>query len=271
MIPSPIPEESIQRNDVCWMLFIKNERGGDMPVKIAICDDAAEDIARLSKALSTYNPLFEIVSFSSGKTLMDELIDGDFTVDLLFLDIYMPELDGIQTAQKIRSIRKDLKIIFLSSSRDHYPQAYEIFAFNYLVKPFDQEKLYAVLERALDELRKESGYKIRIQYKGIVHRVDCREILYIESQDKLLLFHLADGSILQCYGRLEEILKELPEQCFFRCHQSFLVNLSHVVEVGDTYFRIGQTTIAISRKYDKEAKDRYYGCLFSQMGGGVSP
>ena len=242
-----------------------------MPVKIAICDDAAEDIAQLSAALSAYDPLFEITSFTSGKMLMDESLEAGFTADLLFLDIYMPGIDGIQTAQEIRAMQKDLKIVFLSSSKDHYPQAYEVFAFNYIVKPFDRARLYAVLDRALDELRKESGYKIRIQYKGAVHSVDCREILYIESRDKLLLFHLADESILQRYGRLEEILRELPEQYFFRCHQSFLVNLAHVAEVGDTYFRIGQTVIGISRKYGKEAKDRYYACLFSHMDGGPMP
>lgn len=239
-----------------------------MSTKIAICDDSAEDIAQLANALSAYDPLFEVISFNSGKTLMDELVDGGFTADLLFLDIYMPGLDGIQTAQKIRTIQKDLKIIFLSSSTDHYPQAYEVFAFNYIVKPFDRERLYAVLGRALDELRKENVHKIPIQYKGTMHSVDCRQIQYIESRDKFLLFHLMDGNILQCYGKLEEILKALPPQYFFRCHQSFLINLAHVTEAGDAYFRIGQTMISISRKYGKEAKDRYYACLFSQMGGG---
>jgi DNA-binding LytR/AlgR family response regulator len=98
--------------------------------------------------------------------------------------------------------------------------------------------------------------------------VDCRDILYIESQDKRLLFHLADEDVLQCYGKLDEVLKELPEQSFFRCHQSFLVNLSHVTEVADNYFRIRQSIISISRKYGKQAKERYYTCLFSCMGGG---
>lgn len=241
----------------------------DIPVKIAICDDMPEDIAQLSDALLAYDPMFEIISFSNGKMLMDELLDGHFTADLLFLDIYMPELNGIQTAQQIRTIQKDIKIIFLSSSKDYYPQAYEVFAFNYIVKPFDRVRLNAVLSRALDELRRGHEYKIRIQYKGTVHSVDCRKIQYIESRDKLLLFHLVDKSILQCYGKLEVILKELPEKYFYRCHQSFVINLSHVTETGDVYFRIGHTMISISRKYIKEAKERYYACMFSEMGGGL--
>lgn len=238
-----------------------------MPVRITICDDTAEEIALLSSTLIAYDPLFEIASFTSGKTLVDELLDDSFSTDILFLDIFMPEIDGIRIAQEIRSKKKDLKIIFLSSSKDHYPQAYEVFAFNYIVKPFCRERLYAVLDRALAEIRKESGYKIRIQYKGAVHNVDCRDILYIESQNKLLLFHCAVGSTLQCYGKLEEILNELPGQFFIRCHQSFIINLIHVTEMGENYARTGRTMINISRKYGKDVKDRYYAHLFSHMGG----
>ncbi len=237
-----------------------------MPVKITICDDTAEDIALLSSALSAYDPSFEITSFTSGKTLVDELMEDSFSADILFLDIYMPEMDGIRTAQKIRSKRKELKIIFLSSSREHYPQAYEVFAYNYLEKPFNRERLYAVMDRALGEIRKESGYKISIQYKGAVHNIDCRDILYIESQNKLLLFHFADGNTLQCYGKLEEILNELPGQFFIRCHQSFLINLSHVTEMKENYIRVGQVMISISRKYGKNVKEQYYAYLFSHMG-----
>ena len=239
-----------------------------MPIRIAVCDDSTEDRELLSDALSAYDSSFEIITYSSGQTMIDEFRDFNLSVDLLFLDIYMPGIDGIQTAQEIRARCRDIKIIFLSSSKDHYPQAYEVFAFNYIVKPFDRERLNTVLNRALDELRKDSAYKIPIQYKGTAHSVDCRDILYVESRDKLLLFHLTDESALQCYGKLDEILEELPERFFFRCHQSFVVNLSHVTEVCDNYFRIGQTMIGISRKYGKGAKDRYYACLFAHMGGG---
>jgi len=239
-----------------------------MSIKITICDDSAEDIAQLSAALYAYDPLFEITSFISGKTLVDEFLEANHAADLLFLDIYMPGINGIETAQKIRTRHKEVKIIFLSSSKDHYPQAYEVFAFNYIVKPFDRERLYAVLDRALDELRRESDYKIRIEFKGTVHNVDCRDIQYIESQNRVLLFHLADGNVLHCYGKLEEILKGLPEQSFVRCHQSFIINLAYAAEMGENHVRVGQTMISISRKYSKHVKNQYYTSLFSHMGGG---
>ncbi len=251
-------------------LNIAQERLGDgeMTVKIAICDDSAEDIACLSTALFAYEPSFEITSYVNGKTLLDEFLEGNHLVDLLFLDIYMPEINGIEIAKKLCTRYKDVKIIFLSSSKDFYPEAYEVFAFNYIVKPFDRERLYAVLDRALEELRRESGQKIVIGFKGTVHRVDCKDIQYIESQNRILLFHLTDERVLQCYGRLDEILKELPEQSFFRCHQSFIINLFYVMEMREDYFQVGKTVISISRKYSKQVKKQYYAYLFSKLGGG---
>lgn len=180
----------------------------------------------------------------------------------------MPELDGIATAQKIHARYPELRIIFFSSSQDHYLQAYKVFAFNYILKPFDREHLYAVLDRAIAEIGKEKDRKILIQYKSSVHSVNCRDICYIESRDKLLLFHLSDMKTLQCYEKMDEILKELPEQLFVRCHQSFLVNIRYVTEMGENYFRVGQAIIGISKKYLKPAKDQYYSYLFSLLDGG---
>ena len=239
-----------------------------MPVKIIICDDDAEDITLLSDALYTYDPSFEIIAFTSGETLLSEMTDSALSADILFLDIYMPGINGILAAQRIRAERKDLKIIFLSSSKEYYPQAYEVFAFNYILKPFDKERLYAVLRRALDELGRENACKISFSYKSASYSVDCREILYIESRDKLLLFHLVDGSVMQTYWRLDELIKELPNQSFIRCHQSFIVNISNITEMGENYFRIGQAMIGISRKYLKSVKDQYYDYLFAHMGAG---
>lgn len=238
-----------------------------MPVRITICDDSTEEIALLSRTLYAYDPFFEITTFSSGKALLDELMEDSLSADILFLDIYMPELDGIRIAQEIRRIKKEVKIIFFSSSREHYQQAYEVFAFNYLEKPFNKERLFAVLDRAIGEIRKESGYKINIQYKGALLNLDCRDILYIESQNKFLLFHCVDGNTLQCYSKLENLLSELPGQNFVRCHQSFLINLPHVTEMKENFVRVGKAMISISRKYLKDVKEQYYSYLFCSMGG----
>lgn len=241
-----------------------------MRLNIALCDDRAEDIALLSDALLAYDPSFEITVYTSGKALTDDFPHREPCADILFLDIYMPGIDGIQTARMIRDHNPDVKIIFLSSSREHYPQAYELFAFNYIVKPFDRVQLYRVLDRAIDEIGKDRSRKIRISYKSVAYSVDLRDILYLESRNKLILFHLADGRSLQRYGKLDELMEELPEQAFLRCHQSFIVNMDRITEMGEGSFRLGQVMISISKKYVKPAKERYYAYLFAQMGRGLS-
>ncbi len=141
-----------------------------------------------------------------------------------------------------------------------------MFAYNYILKPLERERLYRILDRALEELRRESEHRISFSYKSKVYSVDSRNILYIESRDKLILFHMADGNTMQCYGKLDGIEKKLPFRSFIRCHQSFIVNVSSITEMGENYFRIGQVVISISRKYSKPAREHYYEYLFSHMG-----
>jgi len=236
-----------------------------MPVRIAICDDSAEDIELLTEALYAYDKYFDIISYTNGEMLIEEFLEFKNSIDILFLDIYMPGIDGIKIAQRIRSERKDIRIIFVSQSKDHYPQAYEVFAFNYILKPFDRKRLYDILDRAIDELRKENNRKIHFSFKSTVYNVDHRDIVYIESRDKLIMFHMVCGTTLQCYSKLDEVEKQLPEQFFIRCHQSFIVNTYYITEMGNSHFRIDQVVVNISKKYLKHAKDKYYTYLFSNM------
>lgn len=236
-----------------------------MPVQIGICDDCADDIGRLSEALYQYDDSFQVSRYTDGKYLLEDCSQHEIIFDIIFLDIYMPGLNGIEIAGKIRSVLKDVIIVFVSSSNEHYPEAYDVFAFNYIVKPLQQEKLNRVLDQALLTLSKEHGRQIQISYKGVNHRINCREILYLESRDKTIYFHLADRTTLQCYTKMDDILKQLPEESFIRCHQSFAVNIFHVGEMAEKHFRIKTTTISISKKYQKSSKDKYFNYLFTHM------
>jgi len=236
-----------------------------MPIQIGICDDCAEDSKILSEALYTYDDSFHITDYSDGESLLEDCLNHEILFDILFLDIYMPGLNGIETASKIRANLKDVIIIFASSSDEHYPEAYDVFAFNYIIKPLNTQKLNSVLDQALMNITKERGKQIQISYKGTNYRILCQSILYIESKDKIILFHMTDRTTLQCYAKLDEILKQLPEESFVRCHQSFAVNIFHATAMAENHFRIGPAVISISKKYQKESKDKYFEYLFTHM------
>ncbi|MDD3168952.1 MAG: response regulator transcription factor [Eubacteriales bacterium] len=240
-----------------------------MSIQIGICDDRSEEIRILSEALYTYDPSFKISTYTSGRSLLDDLDESAIVFDLLFLDIYMPGINGIETAAKIRGKMKDVMIIFVSSSNEHYPEAYDVFAFNYIMKPVNREKLNAVLDQALMSITKERREQFSFTYKSVTSRVYCRDILYLESSDKIVLFHMQNKTTLKCYGKLDELLKKLPEGFFIRCHQSFAVNLFHISEMGDSHFRVDSVSISISKKYLKNAKDQYFDHLFQHMSRGT--
>lgn len=239
-----------------------------MPVRIGICDDSIEDINTLSAALYAYDESFQISTYTDGESLLDDWMENNILFDLLFFDIYMPGLSGIETARKIRSDMKTTKIIFISSSDEHYPEAYDVFAFNYIIKPLNPDKLNIILSQALMDIALERREQISFSYKGVNYRIFCRDILYIESKDKTICFHMTDKSTLHCYTKLENILMKLPEDSFIRCHQSFAVNTFHVTEMAKNYFRVGLAVISISKKYQKAAEDKYFAYLFTHMNRG---
>lgn len=236
-----------------------------MPIQIAICDDRQEDISALSKALYAYNDFFQITEYTNGEFLIADYLEREILYDILFLDIYMPGLNGIETAKKIRAVMKDAIIIFVSSSQEHYPEAFDVFAFNYIIKPVKQEKLNTLMNQALMNINKDRGHQIQFSYKSTNFRILCRDILYIESRDKIVLFHMTDKTTLQCYSKLDQILKQLPEDSFIRCHQSFIVNIGHISEMTENLFRVGASVINISKKFQKAAKDKYFEYLFTHM------
>jgi DNA-binding LytR/AlgR family response regulator len=177
----------------------------------------------------------------------------------------MPGLNGIETARKMRTVMKETKIIFFSSSNEHYGEAYDVFAFNYLLKPINQQKLNDVLDQALLEIHDKCRQQISFIYKAINYRIFCSDILYTESRNKIICFHMNNNTTLRCYAKLDDILKQLPEESFIRCHQSFAVNIFYVTELAGTHFCIQDVAISISKKYLKSAKDKYFTYLFDHM------
>jgi len=239
-----------------------------MPVRIAICDDREDDTLGLCEALRAYDPSFTIRTYTNAGRLLDDIEEPFGQFDLFFLDIRLPEQNGIETAAELRNRKSDGKIVFTALDGAFYPQSYELFAYNYLIKPVTQDKLNPILDRAMMDTERERRQQISFRCKGTTYRVYCRDITHLESRDKTISFHMADRSVLQCQAKMDDMEAQLPKDIFIRCHQSYLVNAHHVNEMSGCHFHIVPDIIGISKKYQKAAKQSYFHYLFTHRDSG---
>ena len=168
-------------------------------MKIVVCDDdkiVREQIVALIKEQEQDS---EIITFKSGEDIIKSQIDFDIS----FLDIEMNELSGIDVAKHIRKEQEKKGgersiIIFITGYREYMEDAFDVNAFHYLVKPVDEQKFYTVFNRALKEAAvkfEQEKKSVIVKCNGMQKRVLLKDIYYIESSNKKVVFHTKDGNI----------------------------------------------------------------------------
>lgn len=235
-----------------------------MALKIAICDDTLPDRQRLISLIKEKNIYCECTTYESGEMLLWDFENGT-RFDIIFLDIFMEGITGVETAKRIRIIDSNTLLIFVSSSNDFYRESYDLYAFNYLIKPLVQDKLNEVLCRAVEHLNKDTEQVVRISFRGSLHTIRCSQILYLSSEQHSVNFFLKNGEILKSYGKLDDFLSQLPSESFMRCHQSYIVNLIYVKAMTMSKFTLSEVSIPISRSYSEHARSKYCTQMFSDF------
>ena len=196
-------------------------------MKIAICDDSASDRDLLLKycEISDIVDNMEFHLFSSGKELLNSSMDGK-VYDIVFLDVGMSELDGIETGKLLRRLDKNVIIIFVTSYPEFALDAFECEAFHYLVKPLEQIKLTEVLKRAVKRIGMLHKYHI-VKVKNQTLRLAVSDIYYIECCRKHIIYHMKNDTI-ETVGKLSEVYKAVAKFGFFQIHQGYIVNFDKV-------------------------------------------
>lgn len=226
-------------------------------MRIAICDDDSIDIDIIKDLLNIYfsdkSVAYQIISFEDGTNLIYD-IEDNISYDLVFLDIYMNNHLGIDVAKKLREIKYEGDIVFLTSSPDYAIDSYDVNASGYLLKPHSYEKLKAVMDRIIKKY--EISTYIIHQRKNST-RIPYNEILYVESCNTKCILHRQNGKNYVIYKKLCEIEKELDDQRFIRCHQSYIVNMNHI-QHADTQFTLFNGEIIMIRQKDIRAiREKY--------------
>ena len=200
---------------------------------IAICEDNVEDRRAIRDYLQLYleenQYIGEIRSFSSGEAFLASYVPGLYGI--IFLDIYMDELSGIETARIIRQTDDACALVFITSSLGHALDGFAVRASAYLVKPVSMESLTTALRQCRSVLQKNARYiQIRSMRNDI--RLPLNQIHYIEVMDKTARFHTVYGEY-QTRMPLHEIEGKLGGRPFYRCHKAFIVNLNQIVQIDN--------------------------------------
>ncbi len=223
----------------------------DKIVRIAICDDEVKQIFLLRKAverlLSQKNIHSTISEFFSGEALLSSDV---CSYDIIFLDVEMKELNGIDTARAIRNVNNILQIVFVTGYTDYVFDGYEVNALNYIVKPFSSEKLSHVLDMALKNLEiREVNYFLLENNIG-TFKIPWVNIEYFMS-DKRKVHLFAKDSSYEFYGKLDDI-ENLTPSGFMRIHKRYLVNLSYACGIEGFELILQSGRLPISRQRMKE-------------------
>ena len=157
-----------------------------------------------------------------------ELVNGyDPSIDLVFLDIQMNQMDGLAAAERIRQMDGEVGIIFLTTLTRYALEGYKYQATNYIIKPMKYARLKAEMDRWMQRRpAKESPSLVVVNDSGR-YRVLLKELKYVETFNRNLLLHTEKENIL-CYRSMKEMERELAGSGFVRCHTSYIVNLFFV-------------------------------------------
>lgn len=217
-------------------------------INIGICDDEAP----MRKALKT--PLeqklqllgtdYQIYEYDSGEALIAR--PEAESLDILFLDIEMKQLSGMDTARNLRKRDTQTLLIFVTAYPDFVFQGYEVHAFHYILKPYEERKIQNVLEQALKELGKSQEQFFTLEQKSGILKIPVKKILAFSSDRRKIIISLKDGSRPDFYGKLDEVETELPDY-FIRCHNRHLVNLNYVTALEKDCCICGSLQFPVSR------------------------
>lgn len=207
-------------------------------ITVAICDDSISMVNSLKGNIEEYaekrKEEIRVFTFYSGIELLENY-NGKY--DILFLDIKMPEMDGIKVAETIRKIDKKVIIIFLTSLLQHALDGYRVNAANYIIKPIGKKKLQIEMDRWISELVKKEEPFIVFHNDNGNYKVLLKSISYIETYNRNLLIH-TDKENYICYWKLKDMEKKIKQFGFSRNHSSYLVNLFYVDGIEKTDIRL---------------------------------
>lgn len=225
-------------------------------ISIAICEDSIPIQAEMEKLVLDFLPDGQVEVFSSGEELLACLSEEEERFSIYMMDISLPGISGIETAEKIR--RKDpyALLIYVTDYKEYVYQVFETLPFRFLTKPIERAVFQKVLTDAINYFQN----RIQLFHFHIGRKqfqIPFQEIVYLESRLRQITLYTLENSY-EFYGRLPEVLSALDSMFFARTHVSYVVNMEYIFCLGDKEITLQSGIyIPVSKKYRDELRRKH--------------
>lgn len=216
-------------------------------IKIAIVEDEAAVRDQLTdyvrRYTRQYGTEFEVTCFTDGDEILENYRPA---FDIIFLDVEMKRLNGMETAQRIRELDDDVLLIFITNMAQYAIKGYSVGALDYVLKPVPYFAFSQQLQKALGQLEKWERHYLAVVVDGGMRRLDAAEIYYLESEGHKVHFYTEKEDFI-VPGTLKNYEEKLVGRAFARCNSGYLVNLAQVSGVQQDMVQVGPYALQISR------------------------
>ena len=227
-------------------------------MKICICDDdcfTIREIRNLLLPFQTEEDGFDISDFSCGEDLIDYYKSGK-GFDIVFIDIEMKDINGIEAAEIIRESAPETIIIFVSSHSNYIFDAFRIEALHFLVKPIKKKEFNEVFTRAMKKYTTVNANVI-LKWERERNKISINKISFVEGYRRHLTVHTAEG-VFESVGKISEIYEILKPHGFVRVHQGFIVNMNYIKNFKANEVELTDgSKVAVSVRKKQEALKAY--------------
>lgn len=220
-------------------------------LRFGICDDSADARCALrgtlEQIMETQGLECQIFEFSSGEGILKWMEKHAGELELVFLDMEMGTLSGMETARKLRDMDSGLQLVFVTGYDQYVFEGYSVGALGYLMKPASYEKLSDIMDRAVITFLREEDKTFLCRSRDTLYRIPKRNILYFSS-DRRQVSCVTTGKTYTFYGKLDDVTDNIGRG-FIRIHQRYLVRAEAVDRLDGNEVFIGDTPLPVSRAY----------------------
>lgn len=241
-------------------------------INIAICDDDKQQIFNLKKNIvDIFKKLDKDVNikvFNDGNKLINFYLSKENYFDIVFLDIIMPETNGVEVAKKIRAYDAFVNIVMVTVSNQYLLDGYDFNAYAYILKPYEYEEIEKVTTKLISKINCEKEKNICITNKNNIYKLKITKIMYLESILRKVKIKCSEKNEYELYTKLDELEEKLEKSDFIRCHRSFLVNMNYIASIeNNELILLNGEHIPISKKYINKVKSLFIDFIDDTLNG----